>query len=308
MPEITEVTKYVDELKKFINKRKLVSVEVLGGKYYSYHIKDKNGNYINKIKNKETGRMRNIKPETHTGGKYIITLDNLDDLNAELPLYFFDVCSKGKFLYIELGGSKSSDWFIGFTFGMTGMFKYDENNDENNDNNYHVKFTLDNDKSFYFYDPRQFGTIMLSDNPKLLKQKLASLGVDMLTDKNVSLDDFIEKFRKISLEDKNICQVLMSQKIISGIGNYLKSEILYASAINPFKTIGKLNDVDLERLYYSIIDILYQETNDNTHTRQHLKVYQQKQDPYGNKVIIIPDNESPDKRTTYYVPAIQGLS
>lgn len=303
MPEIIEVAKFTEELKKFAKGEKIVKIEVLNGRYMAYHVRNKYGEWINKIKNESTGRMVNIKPDTHTGGKYMVTLDGLTDIERELPVVIEDVLSKGKFCYIEL----SKEWFIGITFGMSGTFKYDYI-----DNGHcHIKFTLSNGKSFYFYDPRHFGTIIISDDRKILSKKLESLGVDLLKDNSLSLEDFIEKFQQPILSNKNICQVLMGQKIISGIGNYLKAEILYQSSISPFALIGNLTDLDLERLYYAIIDILkdeYSKTRNEEDRFSHdsdLKVYGKDYDPYGNKVLVVSEKDSPDHRTTYYVPKIQ---
>ena len=40
----------------------------------------------------------------------------------------------------------------------------------------------------------------------------------------------------------------MDQKVISGIGNYLKAEALYRARIHPLATVGDLDDDDLEAL------------------------------------------------------------
>ena len=40
----------------------------------------------------------------------------------------------------------------------------------------------------------------------------------------------------------------MNQKYLSGIGNYLKSEILYESKISPLRTLEFLSRQDLEIL------------------------------------------------------------
>ena len=59
--------------------------------------------------------------------------------------------------------------------------------------------------------------------------------------------EFINNFKKYKENkrrkiDKPICEVLVDQKIIlSGIGNYLVSEILHDSNIYPFKLTSKLN-------------------------------------------------------------------
>ena len=52
--------------------------------------------------------------------------------------------------------------------------------------------------------------------------------MDLNTDYNL----FLERLRKYN--DKKIGIVIMNQKCISGIGNYLRAEILYRINVNPF--------------------------------------------------------------------------
>ena len=47
----------------------------------------------------------------------------------------------------------------------------------------------------------------------------------------------------------------MNQSYLSGIGNYLKSEILYQSKISPYRKLESLNENDIEILYKNIIKI-----------------------------------------------------
>ena len=108
----------------------------------------------------------------------------------------------------------------------------------------------------------------------------------------------------------------MNQSHISGIGNYLKSEILYESEISPFRVINSLSIKEIEILYTNIIKIAnnsyksggatirnYSNINseEGTYTFQ-FKVYQMKKDPLGN---IVQKIETKDKRTTHWVPEIQ---
>lgn len=99
------------------------------------------------------------------------------------------------------------------------------------------------------------------------------------------------------------------QKIFSGIGNYLSSEILYKAKILPHLKIGELDDDDIARLYKSIIYTIkrfyYGQGGKNKYypdikapKDSEYRVYQKKIDKNGNKVIAEKINGS---RTTYYV-------
>ena len=60
--------------------------------------------------------------------------------------------------------------------------------------------------------------------------------------------------------------VLLDQKIIAGIGNYLRSEILYYAKIDPFKKIKDFDENDYKNLYNSmnhIISVIYKKEVEN---------------------------------------------
>ena len=80
--------------------------------------------------------------------------------------------------------------------------------------------TLDG-KLTYYRDTRRFGTFKIfhKDNSTLDK-KLATLGPDMLNDPP-SFDEFVMRLRKKN--HWNITKALMDQKVVSGIGNYIKA-------------------------------------------------------------------------------------
>ena len=108
----------------------------------------------------------------------------------------------------------------------------------------------------------------------------------------------------------------MNQKNLAGVGNYLKSESLYQANIDPRQT---LEDIDEEILWhlYSIIRSISQESFESHGASFHsyqgpkgekgshgftFKVYGQKKDPNGH---IVERLNTPDKRSTYWVPLIQ---
>ena len=45
-----------------------------------------------------------------------------------------------------------------------------------------------------------------------------------------------------------IAEVLLNQRVLAGIGNVFKSEILFAAGVSPFATVDSLTDADLERI------------------------------------------------------------
>ena len=103
----------------------------------------------------------------------------------------------------------------------------------------------------------------------------------------------------------------MEQKNFSGIGNYLKSEILDDAGIHPLCTVEQLNDDKLRQLYSSMKKIIISSIKANgTKISSYsdmlmppedaiydFEVYQRKTSKNGDKILKIT---TPDKRTTFY--------
>lgn len=295
MPEIAEVALMAEAIREMLSGQQLSKIEVLGGRYSK-------------------------------------GLDNLEKIMGILPLPVKNVNVKGKFCWIDL----DNDWYIAITFGMSGGIYYEPTEEvlssysERNGKkitkddymkHFHVKFIASNGHCFYFGDPRRFGTIIISNNRNDLQKKLNDLGPDMLTGPLISDIEFIKIFRKPKFSDKNICKVLMEQHAVSGVGNYIKAEVLYECKISPWALVSDLDDVVLVQLHKSIRTIAqaafighgaslytYSGTRrEKGEFQEMLKVYGKNTDPEGNLVVTIPEDHSPDKRTTHYVPKIQVI-
>ena len=106
----------------------------------------------------------------------------------------------------------------------------------------------------------------------------------------------------------------MKQKYTSGIGNYLKAEVLYRAKMNPTKKLHELSDNEIKTLYDSIMFQLilsYQhhgltiksywdpEGRPGTCPRQ---VYGKPKDLLGNPVEKFKDSK---ERTVHWVPSVQ---
>jgi len=171
------------------------------------------------------------------------------------------------------------------------------------------------DKSLvYFTDIRNFGTLNFSFSKEELNKKLKSLGPDML-----SAPPSREEFFKIVKRQKNktLPEFLMNQKMISGVGNYVKAEALYLARISPLRTCSSLSEKEIIDLQDSIDKVLstsynsggstiktYRDVYGNVGTfTSRFLVYGNSVDPQGNKVQKL---ETKDGRTTFWVPAIQN--
>jgi len=76
-------------------------------------------------------------------------------------------------------------------------------------------------------------------------KELQALGQDLLA---ASFDED-EVLRRLRSHDGDaIADALLNQRIVAGIGNVFKSEILFIARIHPFQTAGALSDDDLRRI------------------------------------------------------------
>jgi len=74
---------------------------------------------------------------------------------------------------------------------------------------------------------------------------LKALGPDLLADSF----DRAEALRRVRARDADpIAEVLLDQRVLAGIGNVFKSEILFLAGIHPFALVASLADDRLERV------------------------------------------------------------
>ena len=111
-----------------------------------------------------------------------------------------------------------------------------------------------------------------------------------------------------------ICKILMEQEIYSGIGNYLKAEILYKSRMRPDRLVSEINPDEWNPLFYNILTTIYMSfqcggLTFSTYSDPDGKVgtfskviYENKICPLGYPIIT---TKFKDNRTTHWVPDVQ---
>ena len=107
----------------------------------------------------------------------------------------------------------------------------------------HIEIIFSKFKIIY-NDPRRFGFFKILNNEHEFKSYFNKLGPEALN------DDFNIKYLKINLKNKkkNIKNLLLDQKFVSGIGNIYANEILFYSKINPKKKVLKINYKEIKQL------------------------------------------------------------
>lgn len=174
----------------------------------------------------------------------------------QLPAKIHSVISLGKKIIIKL----DNGYYLISSLIMTGAWSTERGK--------HCKlyFILSDSEGigrrFYFNDTDGKGHLHIYDRASYKKQ-IGQLGPSLL-DVNVSKEDWIQLFRqannKCRSKQLNVCDSIMDQKIISGIGNYLKAEILYYCKINPHANICDLSDEDLlniRKYSYKLVRFYY---------------------------------------------------
>lgn len=101
------------------------------------------------------------------------------------------------------------------------------------------------------------------------KEPIKSLGPDCLNQQIFDVEEIKQRFLIYSKQkDLLISDALLNQKIIAGIGNKYKSEILFVCKINPFKSISQLNLMQQNSLFKEIPKLLKYGYKNAGRTRQ----------------------------------------
>ena len=144
---------------------------------------------------------------------------------------FLDVTRKGKYLFFHL----TNNIVIICHFAMEGRFYIFK---ENEKNSYFARviFHLDDGRKLVYDDSRCFGHLMLTDEANYLKEKeISSLGPEPFDIEDVGF--LLEECKSTSIPIKT---TIMTQSLISGIGNIYADETLYACKINPLTPSNKI--------------------------------------------------------------------
>lgn len=321
MPEIIEVKTYTDFIRNKVKGKTLNNIVIKNGRY--------------------------LKKSPFAGYK------EFNHLLEKEHVKLIDVNSKGKFMYITLKTSKDNV-YLGFTLGLSGGWffksskskgserskdlehglnygKYTSHSDkyslENKElysgymknalNHINVEFEF-NSGTLMFYDTLSFGTIKIFSEAELEK-KLKSLGSDIM-DPNYKFSEFYEHVMIRRNLNKPIGNVLMDQKVISGIGNYLRADCLWMSKISPFRKVKELSEAELKTLFRNVrvliwgeydrkqgetLKIITKKDKIPSDYKRDFFVYREEKDVHGYPVIQEPLFEGSQKRFIYWVKQIQ---
>lgn len=164
-----------------------------------------------------------------------------------------------------------------------------------------------------FFEIVRFGSIEAIPNDEI-EDYLSQFGPDVLHD-DVDYDEYLDLMSLKKIQNWELCKLMLDQRLfITGVGNYLRCEIMYRAKIRPTRKIRDLNGDELKRIYdytHSVMRDSYRSGGltiesffppDGKAGTFKKIVYGQDKDPRGNKVV---KEEFSCKRTCHWVPAVQ---
>jgi DNA-formamidopyrimidine glycosylase len=235
-----------------------------------------------------------------SGQYHSLDPEGFDEFYDSLPLLVEEVSCKGKFIYIKCF-NEFKRFYILHSLRLTGSWR----NTQDAYSRWYIE--LDNNQKVWFRDTRCLATLQFTSDEKVLSDYIYKLGPDILSEEFT-----LSIWKKITAEhkNKNITSFLMDQQIISGIGNYIKAEVLYYAKISPLRKVGSLNEQESDQLFEAVRIIPrlaymnqgcslkdYAKPNGKTGFQEfHLKIY-------GKSTAT--KTKTPDGRTTYWDEKVQ---
>ena len=209
-----------------------------------------------------------------------------------LPATITTVTSYGKKVIIHLDCGQS----LIISLGMSGRLQYHDGGHT------HVRFDLcrrvsqgllsilEHNGHLYYDQARPFAGIDVLDHSHYTAY-FADLGPDLLAcaqnvDTWITFEQWSAIFTSPKIAQWQVCKALLEQSLVAGIGNYLKSEILYYAGILPQRLMSSLSTDDLERLRVSAHQVI--------------------QSAYSYGGLTIKDYISPDGQPGIYPVAVYG--
>ena len=265
---------------------------------------------------KEADRIRNYVKECNIiigiywdkNSRYS-TRDDIKNFHlAVYPMIVEKVFSRGKLIIIQCKNHNKEKIFLVSHLGMSGHWtknKYKHSNlwvqfGKREGEYWREVFKL------YYDDTRKFGSFSIYKDLQELYDKngrcLMSAALKKYKNINseyaASKENFETFFKNKRLKNKKICEFLMEQKYVSGVGNYLRAEILHRCKIHPEKTLSSFSDKEIQILYNKTLEIIYK----SYINQLEFQCYSQKCDKQGNSVETYKDSK---KRTVHFVPKVQ---
>ena len=207
----------------------------------------------------------------------------------------------GKNIFLDLENKQ----IFNFHLGMTGSWS--------NELVKHCHFRVfDCNKEIFFRDVRKFGNMKIITQSEFKEKHNPKYD---LLNKSYNLKIHLNYLETKIKSQKSICSIIMDQKYFPGVGNYIKSESLYASNIHPEEKWGNLKEgvkVELIKIIQRVMNESYKSggaelkdfKNPFNPSKFKLQIYGKK---YTDKNNIVTSKKTSDSRKTWFCPKYQKL-
>lgn len=254
-------------------------------------------------------------------GRYETSLPSwFKDMKEDCPMKFKSIFAFGKLLVFFLRrktrkrGIRTCSRYLLNTLGMTGHWS-----DGKMRKHSRMEFVLDDGSSIFFVDQRNFGTLRFTHDKKVYFKKAWKMNVDMLRFpyRTKKMHKHLKKYESIVGNEK-IGDVMLNQRIFTGVGNYIRAESLYRAKLSPHRVCSSLTINECNSLHRAICAVMHDSLrcggaslSDMTYSdirgvpgrfSDAFLVYGKKIDFMGNEVI---SEKMKNKRTIWWVPAVQ---
>jgi formamidopyrimidine-DNA glycosylase len=231
--------------------------------------------------------------------------NNYGTFAKQLPLKCQSVEKKGKVIFIYF----EKEWCLISKLGMSGWWYCPGDEPDWKPVSENIILQFQGEK-LIFSDFRNYGTLTITQESQYIQSELNRLAPDILHPLT-TLKVFQSQLASLrpSTKTKLIEDVIIDQKLLlSGIGNYLKAEILYNARVSPLRKVDDITANEWisifkcsKQIAKKMLTILLSANSGNKYLGA-MKVYNNKFDPYGHPVAT---HTTKGGRTTWWVPAMQ---
>lgn len=117
-----------------------------------------------------------------------------------------------------------------------------------------------------YADSRHFGLLSIAKNTDEYNFLMKDVGPSWLQEE-IKFKDFYSMLHNSRFKsDKKIVDFLVEQKYYSGIGNYMRSEILYLAKVSPHRSLNTISVKEAEKIYDSIYVVIEDALKAGGHT------------------------------------------
>lgn len=143
-----------------------------------------------------------------------------------------DIQRRAKYLLLHCDGESSQGWLM-IHLGMSGNLRVVQP-DAQIQKHDHFDIEFSDGTTLRYQDPRRFGCVLWLGEDKDSHKLLAKLGPEPLSD-SFNADYLYEKAKKRKVAVK---QFVMTQEVVTGIGNIYANEALFKAGIHPQQPVG----------------------------------------------------------------------